>query len=443
MRRSIPDEIRAHPDDNDPVTGDVPFARYSVLPPATRPPVLHGLAVSGFVVAALSFVASVLVAAFGAGVYLHSTAARDRLLRNAPTGLPVSSSNQPVLFTAPISTPVTGRGLEANQRAAIGEAIGQRIEMTPAQAQQLDALLAEAGADVFSLSRGQAVDPQAILQAISDHVGRLPSTADGTEPFFFETPTGRAEVYENRALFFLHGRLSPVRVTAGRRLNGTKHPILLPQDVTALARLAQDACGRGSSRTSMLGDAQVATLRSLLSDPQQQLVSVVEGPEGNVVGLNGASARPDGYATVDFAGGAVMLGPRGNVVLRSDVDAIPAVSGAACAAVIVTAVSSVALAVGLLLLCVRLLRQPRERLNRVVVWAGLKIVLSIASGAAVGWVMASYINSSSSDEAASSSATLTALVLGACIAAIGIAYPLIVLFIARSRSVREYFSPSE
>jgi hypothetical protein len=443
LRRSIPDENRGQPYDNEIVTGDVPFARYSVLPPATRPPVLHGLAVAGLVVAALSFVASLLVAAYGAGVYLHSTAARDRLLRNAPAGLPISSANQPVLFTAPISTPVAGRGLEANQRAAIVEALAQRIEMTPAQAQQLDALLAEMGADVFSLSRGQAVDPQSILQTISDHDGRLPSTADGTEPFFFETPTGRAEVYENRALFFLHGRLSPVRVTAGRRLNGTKHPILLPQDVNALVRLAQDACGRGSSRTSMLGDAQVATLRSLLSDPQQQLVSVVEGPDGNAVGLNGASVRPDGYATIDFAGGAVMLGPRGNVVLRSDVDAIPAVSGAACAAVIVAAVASVALAVGLLLLCVRLLRQPRERLKRMVVWAGLKIVLSIVSGAAVGWVTESYMSSSASDGAASSNATITALVLGACIAAIGIVYPVIILLIARNRSVREYFNPSE
>jgi hypothetical protein len=424
------------------VSSDLPFARHSVLPPVSRPPALRRLAVAGIIIAALSFIASVLVAAFGAGVYLRSTAARDRLLRNAPAELPVSSPNQPVLFTAPISTPVGSRGLESNQRAAIVGAISQRIEMTPAQAQQVDAMLAEVGADMFSLSRQQTVDPQAILQAIADHVGRLPSTADGTEPFYFETPTGRAEVYENRALFFLHNRLNPVRVMAGRRLNHTRHPILLPQDVNALVRLAQEVCGRGSTQGSTLADAQVKTLQSMLGDSEQQLVSLVPSPEGNVIGLNGASVRPDGYATIDFAGGAVMLGPRGNVILRSDRDAIPAVSGVACGLVIVEGLASAALAVFLVLLCLRMLRQPRERLNRMVLWAAMKLGLSLVGGAALGWMIASYSSTSLAEGSPSNGATI-ACAVGAAVAVIGLAYPIAILLVARSRAVREYFNPTE
>lgn len=424
------------------MSSDLPFARHSVLPPVSRPPALRGLAVVGIIIAALSFLASLLVAAFGAGVYLRSTAARDRLLRNAPADLPVSSPSQPVLFTAPIGTPVGSRGLESNQRAAIVEAIAQRIEMTPAQAQQVDALLAEVGADMFSLSRQQTVDPRAILQAIADHVGRLPSTADGTEPFYFETPAGRAEVYENRALFFLHNRLNPVRVMAGRRLNHTRHPILLPQDVNALVRLAQEACGRGSIQGNTLGDAQVKTLQSMLGDPEQQLVSLVPSPEGNVVGLNGASVRPDGYATIDFAGGAVLLGPRGNVILRADRDAIPAVSGVACGLVIVEGLASAALAVLLVLLCIRLLRQPRERLNRMVLWAAMKLGLSLLGGAALGWMIGSY-SSTSLTEGSPSAGTSIAFAVGAAVAVVGIAYPIAILLVARSRAVREYFNPTE
>lgn len=404
---------------------------------------LHGLAVAGIIVAVLSFIASLLITAYGAGVCLNSAAARDRLLRNAPADLPVSSPGQPVLYTAPVNTPVGSRGLEANHRAAIVEAVSQRIEMTAAQAQQLDALLSEAGADMFALSREQAIDPQAILQTIADHVGRLPSTADGAEPFFFETPAGRAEVYENRALFFLHNRLSPVRVMAGRRMNSTGHPILQPQDVNALIRLAQDVCGRGSSRSIMLGDAQVQTLRSMLADPQQQFVALVPSPAGNVIGLNGASVRPDGYAIIRFAGGAVMLGPDGDVILRTHLDAIPAVSGAACGLVILAGLASAALAVLLVLCCVPLLRHPRERLNRLVLWAETKLGLSLAGGAAVGWMTASYLRTSLGNHASATGAWTTAAAVGGAVALVGIAFPIIILLVARSRAVREYFNPTE
>ncbi|HEY2586340.1 MAG TPA: hypothetical protein VGI81_11305 [Tepidisphaeraceae bacterium] len=425
------------------MNSDLPFARHSVLPPVARPPVLHGLAVAGIIIAALSFIASLLVAAYGAGVYLNSTAARNRLLRNAPVDLPASSPSQPVLYSAPIGTTVGLRGLESNQRVVIVEAISQRIEMTAAQAQQFDALLAEVGADMFSLSRGQAVDPQAILQTIADHVGRLPSTAEGTEPFFFETPAGRAEVYENRALLFLHGRLSPVRVTAGRRMNSTGHPILLPQDVNRLIRLAQNACQQGTSRPSMLGDPQVQTLQSLLSDPQQRLASLVPSPDGNVVGLNGASVRPDGYATIDFAGGAVMLGPRGNVILRSDREAIPAVSGFACGLVVFEGLASAALAVLLLLFCLSLIRLPRERLNRMVLWAVAELGLSLVGGAAVAWMTASYLSTALTSRTPSAGNMATSLALGVAVALVGIVFPIIVLLVARSRAVREYFNPRE
>lgn len=409
----------------------------------SRPPVLNGLAIVGMIVAAMSFIASLVTAGYGAAVYLNSNAGRDRLLRNAPTDLPVSIPSQPVLLTTPALTVTGHHGMDANQRSATVDSMSQRVEMTAQQAQQLDALLAEDGLEIFGVGAGDAISPPAILQLVGDRVGRLPATADGSEPFFFETPSGRAEIYENRALFYRHNTLSPVRTAAGRRMNATGHPILLPADVKALVELIEDACVKGSTKAKPLAEPQVLTLRSMLSDPQQKLVSLIPSPEGDQLGVAGAAVRPDGYATIDFAGGPLMLGPSGNVVLRSDRAAIPAVSNAACGLVILENLVSVGMAVFLLGLCVKLFREPRQRLSWLILWSKLKIVLSVLGGAALGWMNASYLTTSDSAPHAVAGVMPMSLMLGAIVVIAGIALPVAILVLARTRGVREYYDPTE
>jgi hypothetical protein len=425
------------------VPSDAPFARHSILPPLARPAALNGLAVVGMIVAALSFVASLVTAGYGTAVYLNSNAARDRLLRNAPAALPVSIPSQPVLLTTLAVTPIGRHGMDAAQRSATVDSLAQRIEMTADQAHQLDALLADDGAEIFGIGPQDEVSPPAILQMIGDHVGRLPVTADGSEPFFFETPAGRAEIYENRALFYRQKSLSPVRATAGRRMNATGHPILLPADVTALLGLAEDACISGQSKSKPLSDAQVQTLRSMLSDPDQQLVSLLPTPDGNQIGIGGAAVRADGYATLDFAGGALLLGPAGNIVLRSDRSSIPAVSSAACWLVILESLLSVGMAVFLLILSIGLFRGPRRRLSALVIWSAVKIGLSVLGAAAIGWMTSSFITHSASPARPHSGVGTMALLAGLVVGIAGIAFPIAVLIVSRTRSVREYYNPTE
>lgn len=405
----------------------------------SRPAALGTLVVVGMIVAALSFVVSLVSAGYGAAVYMNSTAARDRLLRNAPPDLPLSNPSQPVLWTVPAVTPVGRHGMDPNQRSATLDAVGQRIEMSPQQAQQLDALLAEDGDEIFGIQRGQDVLPPAIFAQIGDRLGRLPA-ADGSEPFHFETPAGRAEVYDNRALFYRQNALTPVRALAGRRSNSTAHPVLLPADVDALVHLMEEACTRGGLGGKPLNEAQLQTLRSMLADPQQKLVSLIAVPEGNVLGINGASVRSDGYAMIDFSGGVLMLGPAGNVILRSDRASIPVVSSGACLLVIVEGLVSVGMAVFLLIICLGLKGEPRRRLRPLVGWSIGKIALSIVGAVAVGWMTGSFLTHSIAPR--TNPATPMALTIAALVAVAGCAYPVAVLLVARSQGVREYYDPA-
>jgi hypothetical protein len=330
--------------------------------------------------------------------------------------------------------------MDPAQRTATVDAVSRRIEMTPEQAQQLDALLAEDGDEIFGMKPGDDVSPPAIFEQIGDRVGRLPS-ADSSEPFHFETPTGRAEIYDNRALFYRQKSLTPARAVAGRHVNSTGHPVLLPADVTAIVQLAEDACTRGGASGRPLNEAQIAALRSLLSDPKQQLVSLIAAPEGNQFGINGAAVRPDGYAVIDFSGGPLMLGPAGNIVLRSDRSSIPVVSSAACGLVILEGLVSVGMAVFLLIICIGLKGDLRRRLKPLVLWSAGKIGLSIIGAIAVGWMTASFLNNSITPRVHSASGPV-ALTIAGIVAILGCAYPLAVLLVARSRRVREYYHPT-
>ena len=419
------------------VSNDPPGVPVPVLPVLARPPVLGAIAISGIVIGTLSVLASLLSAGYAASLYLASESTRRAILRNAPAALPVSRPKQPVLLAAPLVTPVGQRGLESSQRAAVIESLGRKIQMTPQQVSQFDALLALDGQEVFGVSNGQSVTGDAALQAIGDRFGPLPSaTTDEGEPFFFETDAGRAEVYSDRALFHPKNRLSYVRASAGRRMV-EGHPVLLPEDIDMIVELARQAGGAG------LNAAQVQTLRELLSDPRQKLVALNPRPEGTTIGLQSAVVRPDGYASVYFAGGPVFLSPRGEVILSGDPSAVPGVNITACALVVVEAGLSMALGVFLVMVAVRLLRRPRQRLRPFMFYTLAKIVLAIAGGLAIGWITTSFVDRVPGKARIPVTATQAGLALGVSAALLGCIYPLALLIAARTRNVRVYYHPTE
>ena len=394
-----------------------------------RPTVLTGMAVAGVTIAGLSILACVLAIAYAVAIYKTSQSARDRLLRNAPAALPASSASDAVQLTAPVTAPIGPQGLEPPQRAMIVDAIGSKIQFTPEQARQLDALLAECGGEIFQ--------QQDALSAIGDRIGQMPAPdSDQAGPVFFETSAGRAELFNNRAAFYRNNTIRPVRVTAGRRLNASGCPILLRGDVDALIALIQSSSG------GKLSVSQVRGVQSLLNDPNQHLVAMSLTPEGAYqIGIQGAAVRPDGYAIVSFSGGPILLGPKGNSILQADRDAIPAVDGRACGAVAAEGILSILLAGFLLFISIRLLRKSRRNLGLFRVYALVKLLLAVAGGLAVGWMINSFV-AASPEVSKTGGALSVATIVAFAAAGVGAAFPVTVLLILRLRSVREFQSPT-
>ena len=412
----------------------VPSAAYRPVLPL-RPPLLGAMGVSAIVVAVLSILASLLTIGYAAGLYLSSNAARDRVLRNAPLAMPVSSPGQPVRLRATPALQIGRHGLNSYQRSAVVSAMEPLISMTPQQAGQLDALLAEDGDEMFGARDNETVLADEVRRQVADRVGRF--AASDASAFYFETSIGRAEIYSDRALFYRRNSPAIVRAAAGRRLNVSGHPILTSGDVEALAALAAESADH---QFTLL---QLVTLRQLLADPQQKLVALNQSPEGWSVGLDDASVRRDGYAVINFAGGPLLLDPRGNVILRTSMDAVPVVSTAACGATVADGIFSIGLAVLLLVTGVRLVRSPHVRLRSVHIYAVLKTAAAAAGGAAAGWMTASYLALPALTPAPQGSFPGPAAwgaIVGAGFALIGLAYPVAIEIAARSQTLRQHYA---
>ena len=401
-------------------------------PADTRPPVVQLVAISAIAVAVLSIIASLFTAGYAASLYVAAARARDAILRNAPLAMPMSRPDQPVTATIALLTPVGRRGLDSSQRQTVFAALQQRISILPNQSRQLDALLAEDGAEMFGVSADRPISPEGALDAVGDSFGLLAGKADdAAQPFYFTTSAGRAEIFNDRALFYRNKSLAPVRATAGRRLNASGHPILLPPDVSALTDLVQQSSG------GALNAAQLLAVQSLLANPQQQLIAL-SGGAGEFAGIQGASVMPGGFARIDFAGGPLLMTPQGTVLLRTDEEAIPAVSGVASAMAAAEGMASIALAILLAAIGARLLggwRPSRAALASVAV---AKLVLAIIAGLAIGWVTSNHISSRVQLGLPSPAPQGAAVAAGIALTLLGSAYPLLLLVTIGREDVRVY-----
>lgn len=415
----------------------IPGAAYRTPLPG-RPPVLRAFGASAVVVAVLSMLAGLLTIGYAAGVLLTSVAARQRLLRNAPPAMPDSTADQPVRLRTRLSIPMGKHGLSGDVRSAVLPAFDSLVVMSPQQAGQLDALLAQAGADMFGGPAGRALRAEDVRRQIGDRVGLLASS-DG-QAFYFETPAGRAEIYPERALFYRANSPVVIRASLGRRLNVSGHPILLPDDVEALLSLTRHAASDG------LRDGQELTLCQLLSDPQQKLVALGEGPGGSYIGIDDAILRDDKFAVVIFAGGPLLLDPAGSVVLQTSTDVIPIASPAACAGSALLGIMSIGVATFLMIIGVRLLRSPHVRLRSFYVYAVIKGLVAAAGGAAVGWMTASWLALPRFVQVmpmGSARPEAWGAMVGGALVLLGWVYPVALAIGARSQGVKQYYEQFE
>jgi hypothetical protein len=279
----------------------------------------------------------------------------------------------------------------------------------------LDALLENAG--------DKLMNPAEKSAKIEDH-GRLPSNS-GEKPQYFELKAGRIELYDTHALF---------RPSTGQTVRVTDDDIvctsfasgLTPANVKAiLAKLRALAA-------THLSAPQEQAIRSLLTAGNQKLINSASdpAPQINEVEINESHVviRTDG-AWIDLKSDGTVIGsgngPNKGTGSRS-------VSSVALYSAITLSATNLAMAQGLIVLGVMTLKQKFSSRMWLLLFAIVKIILVLAGFLTFAWIWSSFAGGLGVDS------TMTAT-LFACWA-MGFVFPIVLLMILNTRSVREYYT---
>jgi hypothetical protein len=380
----------------------------------------------GIVFGILGTIASLAIFAVAGGLMSVSASAARQAKQFAQPTMPVSKPDQPtMIFVAPTPPEVGPDGLAEGDRQSLVPLMQHVLPLSIQQQQQVDALLREAGAQVFP--RMVPKDDTMLAGALLDHGTMASASASASETVFFVTKGGRAEIHDDGAVFRPAHGASTVRITAGPRLNSTGHPILRRQDVDAVIRLIRQASG------GKLNGPQTETLSRLLADPDQQMIALNGPADGQTIGISGAGPQPGGYLLVGFAGGSLLLTPAGAPLLKDD--ALPGVSLFACIGTMVMALVGLAMAIWLVALSRRVMKRtiftPRPYRR----WAAAKIVASVLSAIMFGWMIATFVTSRPESSGAGYAGTSAGIALSAA----GCVFPVLATVLFRTRSARLYF----
>ena len=350
------------------------------------------------------------------------------------------------------------RGMIPQEREAAIAALSRLKPLTPARKRQLDMILTSSGKDIAPLEATES--------------GTMPQMRTDEQPSdFFVTPRGRLEVFNDRAVFFplsgatvrasappepppgppppapqppdpqqVEGAVtadvivppatSPATATAATAPFAI---VLSPTEVQTVVQQAQGASGNA------LNPTQANSLATVLSAPGQLLVTP-GAAQGAVISTY---TQPDKSAVVVFAnGGSVTLGPQGAVV---NVTVMPTFTGfsinpVALGLMMVTSLLLMALAVYLLICGILTLRQSPRGRRLHLVYAFIKIPLSVTAGVASAWVMRDMM--AGFGGAAGAPPVQVALFSGGVPIFLGCAYPVALLIALNLRWVRQYYSAS-
>jgi hypothetical protein len=430
-----------------------------------QPGLVTAIGVVSIVVAGFSILASLGTVLQAGGYYMMSVMSTTVGASTARRP-PVAPMPAPVVVSpagrAP--APVTGPGgMEAAERAAAVATLTRLRPMTPMRKRHLDAILAQAG-------KYMATDK--VTQS-----GTMDEMPSGEQPpDYFVTPTGRLEVFNNRAVFFPTDGTPTVRVTApppdpsapvaasppvevqvepspdaANAAGGADAPApqatsapaaatapavpgaLTPAEVQSLVHQAQTLSSNG------LNAAQVAALQGVLTPPGQQFVQ----PGSAQGAVASAYARQGSPAYIQFAdGSSVTLSPQGVVTARSAAPVMPTFSfnPLNLGLMVATAVASLALAVFLLVCGIITLRQSPRARRWHLIYSFLKLPLAVLAGLSSAWVARDLMAGMAGAGAPVTPTMGFSLFSGIVPIVLGCAYPVALLIVLNLKQVKDYYA---
>jgi hypothetical protein len=383
-------------------------------------------------------------------------------------------------------------GMEPPDRRVVATALQQVESLTPDQLRQLDQILATAGHQILPAgSNTSGLTVRDVRFAINDHGTLLSDDPKDPEPVHFDFGTGQLQLHADRALFRAADR-SIVRSSAPRPADeathdrpasdssgigtpgqpppgpaagssagakdandpfapdadsptagsntqptfpagpfGTGGTALNPALIQTVVQKIQAASG------NKLNPAQLASLRTQLQQPNQQLVP--PGMAWSPVSM--ATVQPDGSAFLRLPGGYLMMDAQGTVTnqMSSGMPTTVAIHPLSMMLVLGEAAASLALAILLLVAGILVLRQSPTGRRLHLIYAGVKLPLAIAGGIGIVWLAAGMANTFNSGTGGPPGAPPQAIGWGIALAVGGAIYPLALLIALNTRGVRDYY----
>ena len=456
-----------------------------------RPGIVSAIGVVSIVVASLSLVASVFTGFYGFWMFrlsqmstqMNRGAAGTSSTSIVPPGMTPGQGGTGAA-AAPAKPVVGPEGMREKDRQTVAEVLQTMEVLPPQRLRQLEWFLAQSGQQVFPTGP-TGISEEKVASAVIDSGTEPSGNPRVAPPLYFDTASGRLLLYDNHAVFRPSGlggqtvrSSAPVLAPDGGQTPdgpgvipppaSPGNPIdpfasdpndpfaapstppavnanipgpggLTPGEVEQVVQAAQRAAN------GRLNPAQLTAIRQALDTPGQRLVTrqQVWSPVSMV------QMQPDGSAVVRLGGGFMVIDNQGFV--QSNMSTLMPrlrIHPLSIALVVGESIASAALAIFLFVVAVLTLRDsPRGRRYHQV-FAAIKIPLAVTGGVAFAWLMTGLLtslralNPGMGAGLPSARAIQTMTTLGIMMAVIGLLYPVVLLIVLRTRTVKDYYNPA-
>jgi hypothetical protein len=408
----------------------------------TKPGLITTIGVMCIVVACLSGLVSFFIGIYGFGFYMVSK---------------FSGARTPA--TPATTSVVTASGPQADEKLPIGDVgvadntLRSLLSLDGPRVRELDRLMRTHGKAVFPPDEdndGAPLTAATIRSAVKQHNRATNPSAAA----HFTTDAGSVDIYPDRAIFTSADGATTIDTSAARNSESVNNyhstgttvvgsgPGQSPTTLTS-AQVQQIIKTVKKLAPQPPNSAQLATIRSQLAAPNQQLVTNAGGSPVSLVMPQGPNLM------IQFDSGMLTVGRKGEVVSMMSYNTafttgMPNFAGIGppAALLIFEAFLSVVWAIYLLIVGILVMRSSFKSPRLLRVYAWVKIPLALMGGAALGWMIYGFAAAATS--AAGAGTTSTGFVAIACwgavFMALGLAFPISVLIVLRTRTVREFFN---
>jgi hypothetical protein len=397
---------------------------YSEAAGPRKPGIILALAIVTVVVACLSGLANLVFA--GYALVQYQMARAYSMMSATPTAM--------------ATPPKADMTLNMSDATAAVNAVQSVVNLDGARVRELNKLLRQHGKDVFPTDDIDGpLTAAAVKEMIHEH-GEAPADTAGA---YFVTDQGRVDIFSDHAVFASTDGKRKIETSAVKNTDTDTGNGSLDNTLTA-AQVRRVMSAVKKAANPPLNAAQLASVQTQVSAANQQLVNPANASPVSSVTPTGS---PGNSVMIQFDSGMLWLGPKGEITsmnayasgstafTTSTSFTPPTINKSAVALMLLEAAGSGALAIYLLIVAMFLFRSSfsSPRMLRIYVW--LKIPLAVLAGVAV--VMVNLPNATTAGEASELWTWTLVLV------AVGLAFPIACLLVLRTRTVPEFFRPSE